>query len=964
MSKNIITYYLSLHKEYTEKYGNKSLVLLQNGKFYETYSITEDETLNGKIIGPDCKHLEEITNVSMFRKGLEKATKVNINNPICWGFPIISEDKYIPDLINDGYTLIIYIQKEENGKIERIFHKIISPGTYINDNDTKTLSNYINCIYIEELQKQNNNYPLYGIGLSSIDVGTGEVYIHESLSKLNDNEYCIDDTIRFNNGINPKEILIIKEDVKISNEELKKLLNLTNNEIIQIKDYNNDYNKLSFQRNLLSKIYNSLYKSMFDILETLNISDKIYIRKSLIHLLMYISDHYTNFITNLNEPIYYFKDDRLFLGNDAINQLNVINNELSLFNIINKCGTLMGKRYIKSILTSPLTNEKELNKIYNISELFKNDYEIIYKNLKNINDIEKIYRKIQLHQLKINRFNDFYKSIENILTLIKILPENIKKELNLNNDYLNKLLDLINYINSKLDIIKCNEYNDLNINNIFKTQIDNDNIKIYNDITKLYIKLNNKHDIINELYNKLNILLEGTEKKSMITKKYSKSKGYYFLITNKRYELLLTKLKNPIELNGITITINNFNIINKKNNKELTLNILTNDINDNKLNNEEITQITNELNKLINTYYIYFLDNILKYNDIIKYFIKLITLIDYYNTIIKISKENNYSKPIIDEKETNCYIDFINLRHPIVERIINYEYIPHSLKLGKTNKGILIYGLNSSGKSVLMKAIGLSIILAQSGFYVPADQFIYKPFKSLYTRITGNDNIYKGLSSYMLEMTELNNIIKRADKNTLIIGDEICRGTEHISGNIIVASSILKLLSLNSIFLFATHLHEIMELPSIKNNNLIKSYYLHVKCENGKLIYDRELKEGIGEKIYGVIVAEQVIKDKEYNDIMSKIKKEVLNTNIKFSKYNKKILMDCCEYCGSKVNLNTHHIHFQKDCENGFSNKNSSIKKNGINNLIVLCEECHQKLHNNEINIKTKILTSEGIEFD
>ena len=960
MSKNLVSYYIDLHNKYKDLY-DKSLVLLQNGKFYETYSITEDETLDGKIIGPDCKHLEDLTNVSMFRKGTEKTIKVNYYNPICWGFPLISEDKYIPDLINDGYTIIIYIQKEIEGKIERVFDKIISPGTYINENDNKTLSNFINCIYIEEFKnKQNSNYPLYGIGLSSIDVGTGEVFIHESYSKSNDNEYCIDDTIRFNNGINPKEILIIKENIKISDEEIKTLLNINNN-CIQIKEFNNDYNKISFQRNLLNKIYPQLSKSMFDIFETLNISDKIYIKKSLIHLLMYISDHFTNFINNLNEPIYYFKDDRLFLGNDAINQLNVINNDLSLYNIINKCGTLMGKRYIKNILTSPLTNSNELNDIYNKAELFKEKYNDIYKDLKNINDIEKIYRKIQLKQLKINRFNDFYKSINNILILFKNIPENIINNLNINNENITKLNELINYIDKTIDINKTIDYNEINVNNIFKTYINEDieNNKILDNINKLYLNLNSNHNIINDIYNSLNNLLDGNENKTMIQKKSNKTKGYYFVITNKRFEILTNKLKSPININGIQIDINSFEIINKKTTKELYLPLINN-------NNNDITKITYEINILINNYYELFLDDILNYNDIIKYFIKIITLIDYYNTIIKVSKENNYVKPIIEDNENNnnCYIDVINLRHPIVEQIINYEYIPHSLKLGINYNGIMIYGLNSAGKSVLMKAIGLCIILAQSGFYVPADQFKFKPFKSLYTRITGNDNIYKGLSSYMLEMTELNNIIKRADENTLIIGDEICRGTEHISGNIIVASSILKLIKLKSLFLFATHLHEIMELPSIKNNNLIKAYYLSVKCENGKLIYDRILKEGVGEKIYGVIVAEQIIKDKEYNDIMSVIKKEVFDKEIKFSKYNKKLLMDCCEYCGSKNNLHTHHINFQKDCENGFSKNKSSIKKNGINNLIVLCEECHRKLHNGEININSKILTSEGIVIE
>lgn len=951
---SLVKYYLNLFKEYQEKYGDKALLLIQNGTFYECYAITEDETLEGKLIGPNCKHLEDLTNVSMYRKGTEKHKKININNPIGWGFPCVSYDKNIIKLINDGYTVILYKQIIDNGKIKRELDKIISPGTYINDdNDNKIISNFINCIYIEEQNNKNNNFPLYCFGLSAIDVGTGEVFIHETLPKINDNEYSIDDTLRFNKGINPKEIIIFKEDVKISNDEIKKMLNLEDN--VLIKEFNNDYNKLSFQRNLLNKVYKNISKSILDILDTLDISDKIYVRKSLVHLLIYISEHYTNLITNLNEPIDYFKDNRLFLGNDAVNQLNVINNELSLNNIVNKSGTIMGKRYIKNILISPFTNADKLNEIYNNAELFENNYENIYKQLKNIFDLEKIFRKIQLNNLRINHFYEFYNSLLNIIKLFNLLDDKIKKSINFDENKIKELNNLIKFVDEIIDIENCNIFNDKNVKNIFKKSF-NDNDEIFKKIQSLFINLGNNQDVIKIIYNEINKIMGGTDKKPMLSLKSNK-KGSYFSITNKRYEILEKNFTNPLSINDLNIELNNFIIVKKKNNIELSLPVNS---------SYDTSNISNEIYDLINNYYNDFLTLLLKYNDLIKYFIKMIIKIDYYNTIIKVSKENNYVKPIIDNnKDKECFIDVVNLRHPIVEQIINYEYIPHSLKLGIDNKGIMIYGLNSAGKSVLMKAIGLCIILAQSGFYVPATQFIFKPFKALYTRITGNDNIYKGLSSYMLEMNELNNIIKRANNETLIIGDEICRGTEHISGNIIVATTILKLLKIKSLFLFATHLHEIMELPSIKNNNLIKAYYLSVKYENGKLIYDRILREGVGEKIYGVIVAEQVIKDKEYNDLMSIIKKEVFDIkDLKFSNYNKKLIMECCEYCGSKKNLNTHHIHFQKDCENGFSKNNNSIKKNNINNLIVLCDNCHKKLHNGEITINTKILTSNGIELN
>ena len=120
-------------------------------------------------------------------------------------------------------------------------------------------------------------------------------------------------------------------------------------------------------------------------------------------------------------------------------------------------------------------------------------------------------------------------------------------------------------------------------------------------------------------------------------------------------------------------------------------------------------------------------------------------------------------------------------RHPIIERINEKkEYIGNDIELSE--KGILLYGVNSSGKSSLMKAVGLNIIMAQSGMFVPAHEFTYEPYHHIFTRIFGSDNIYKGLSSFAVEMIELRNILKRSNKFSLILGDEICNGTESISG--------------------------------------------------------------------------------------------------------------------------------------------------------------------------------------
>ena len=139
------------------------------------------------------------------------------------------------------------------------------------------------------------------------------------------------------------------------------------------------------------------------------------------------------------------------------------------------------------------------------------------------------------------------------------------------------------------------------------------------------------------------------------------------------------------------------------------------------------------------------------------------------------------------------------------------------------NTRATLVGLNGSGKSTLMKSIGLNIILAQIGYYTAASTFEYSPYENLFTRINSNDNMFRGLSSFMVEMIELTSILKRNNSNTLVLGDEICKGTENKSANIIVAYMLKTLSESKTSFITATHLHELINLPSVNELNNVKS---------------------------------------------------------------------------------------------------------------------------------------------
>jgi DNA mismatch repair protein MutS len=235
-----------------------------------------------------------------------------------------------------------------------------------------------------------------------------------------------------------------------------------------------------------------------------------------------------------------------------------------------------------------------------------------------------------------------------------------------------------------------------------------------------------------------------------------------------------------------------------------------------------------------------------------------------------------------------------------------------------------------------------------------------------------------GLSSFALEMTEVNAILKRANKFTLVIGDEVCRGTEHISGNALVGTTIIKLSECNSSFIFASHLHEIMEIDKIKNLKQVKAFHLNVTYDKktNKLIYDRQMKEGVGEHIYGITVAQYIIQDPTFIDLALEIKNQLLEShnNIisgKSSKYNKNVYVYECYLCGkqdkntniTQSQLETHHINFQKNCEDGFVKDKQHIKKNHESNLIVLCSKCHDKIHSGEVKLNGYIMTSKGKEI-
>ena len=268
--------------------------------------------------------------------------------------------------------------------------------------------------------------------------------------------------------------------------------------------------------------------------------------------------------------------------------------------------------------------------------------------------------------------------------------------------------------------------------------------------------------------------------------------------------------------------------------------------------------------------------------------------------------KHKHTCPSVDES-SGPFCDIKDLRHPIVEHLNQHvQFVANDVFI-KEN-GMLLYGLNSAGKSTFMKSCGIAVIMAQAGMFVPCSSMSFSPFKHIFTRIPSGDDIMKGQSTFTVEINELRNILYRADRFSLVIGDELCSGTESISAMSIVSAGIFELCTRKVAFIFATHLHDLKNISHIKSLQNLKIYHLSVLFdeESGKLIYNRKLTEGQGSSLYGLEVCKSLSLGEEFIAKANEIRREILNIDqevlrTKTSSYNSKKYVDAtCDICHEK----------------------------------------------------------------
>ncbi len=958
--------YFDLQKIFEKKYGKNTVVLMEIGTFFEVYEVNNDELQIGK-----ARQIAELLNIQLTRKN-KNIIENSKENPLMAGVPAIALEKHLARIINEQkYTIVLVKQKGLPPKVSRYVDAIISPGTnfdFVLDQDENNITSLV-----VDIHKGN-----YLIGYSAIDVTTGKCYYNEVYGTSEDGSFALDEVFNYMNMHKTNEVVVTFADKNIDQKQVIEYLELSR-KTFHISTFRP---KIVYQNELFKNVFN--IQSLLTAIEHLDMERQPLATESLAILIDFVIGHDAKIIQKLSYPKKLDVSKYIYLGNNALEQLNIIDtpHNPSLLKLINNTATAMGKRLLKERLTHPIKDSKELLRRYSLSKDLYDYHAPIEGELSNIYDIERLTRRIKLsrlHPFELNYLYDSLVSIKAVVTFMEnykfFTPPCSSADLKIFIDAISTTFDLTISGRYMLKDIEDNM-----INHGINTKID--------ELNTQNKELKSKLDIFK---NHILDLLEAKDSNFVQINRLDKE-GFYISLTKTRYNLIKKELLNShLIVDDELYLFKDFNIKVQTNSVKITNN-LTSSISDQYVHN---LQKIIELNKLVFKEKISEFEK--KFAVLLEELVQFIAEIDVTVSNIKTSKKYNYVCPkIVKTKDDVNFIEAIELRHAIIEANEQQGvYVPNDIILGdlslagKEHKnnviiknsnpvnffdnhmhGVLLYGINSSGKSSLMKSLGIAVVLAQAGFFVPAKSFRFSLFDSLFTRISGADNIAKGLSSFAVEMLDLKNIFNRANKRSIILGDEISHSTETMSGVSIVASAILKLAKLESIFVFATHLHQLPQLKEIEELKNIICLHLSVmyKDDEDKLIFDRKLSYGSGSSIYGLEFAKSLHMDSEFLKVANDIRKRITDdydglerlVQKKQSKYNKDLYMSACAICGKPVD-EVHHIQEQQKAnERGFI---GHMNQNHKFNLIPLCKNHHKMVHDGKININGFVTTSKGLEL-
>lgn len=715
------------------------------------------------------------------------------------GVPYHSASSYITKLVSKGYKVAICEQVEDpkaaKGIVKREVVKVVTPGTVVD---------------VDSLDSKSNNYLLSireadgKIGIAYIDITTGEFKVTE-IEKEKDYSKLFNEL----NKIEPKEILLLDSFYEDVREQIDDYVQ-KNQASVSIVGKTRDGNKFLMD-----------YFGVIS-LESYGIKDK----KAVIGAAAMALDYAQTM--QLENELTVEKIEFLNTSNYAeINSITRKNLELtknqrektvygSLLWVLDRCKTSMGTRLLKRYINNPLLNVKEIEKRQKDVQYFIDNIlirEDLKEKLDNVYDLERLLGKIIFGNENGKDLLALKNTLKSSIEIMNILKEtNFFEEINVK-----KLYDVYVLIDESID------------EDAPFTVREGGMIKRgYNQ------ELDEIHQIMNSGKDFL-LKIEQREKEATGIKnmkiKYNKVFGYFIEVTKSNLDLVPeTYTRKQTLANAerfITPELKKYEdtIINSK--------AKISDL-EYYLFKEISAQVKDERNILTN------LAEKLAYLDVIVSF-------------ATIAIENDYVKP--EMLENSDILEIVEGRHPVVEKLIGRsDFIANSTKLKEKERFVVLTGPNMSGKSTYMKQVALISIMAQVGSYVPAKEAKLSIVDKYLTRIGASDDILSGQSTFMVEMSEVSNILNNATEKSLIILDEVGRGTSTFDGvSIATAISIYIHNEIKAKTIFATHYHELTDLEN-KFDDIV-NYRIEVNEKDGKVMFLRNIVKGGADKSYGIEVA-------------------------------------------------------------------------------------------------------------
>jgi DNA mismatch repair protein MutS len=772
-----------------KRFPPENLIAYRMGDFYEFFY-------------DDAERISKLLGITLTKRG---------DIPLA-GIPHHSGHNYFNNLMNLGETLVIVDQLEDpatvKGRIvKRGVTRILSPGTIMEPNLLKSNENN----YIASMVKERG-----GFGVAFTDISTGEFVATEFSYKDQDPQEKL---LSLFSQYDPVELIIPPELKK--DERLFILLTDLTKAIIK------PYEEHVF---LYEEAY-ALITRHFKIsnLKSFGLEDKQMAVQATGGLLTFLKDTQRDVIPNIFKINVIQEKNLLHLDYITQRNLELINSlwergkDATLYSIFNHTHTPMGARLLKKFILQPLTDIEEINQRLNIVQKFKDDIFLrsdLREELRVIGDLERFINRINYS----GRSNA--RDLINIKNSLEKLPK--IKELLERADIpeISSFVKKISTFNEVKDLIN------ISIKDNPPTTISEGNIirDGFND------KVDELRDII---HNGKKYILEYEQEQR---KKWNLTTGLkvgYNNILGYYIEITMRTLKNIRNLPDEYIeraTLKNAKRYTTKRLKELEEKIISAE--------EKINNLEYELFNIIR-------EKVEKETKDILETAKNIAIIDVLSCFAEVAEQYNYYRPIIN-KDNKIVIKAG--RHPVVEKInIDEQFIPNDCYLDNENDQLLIItGPNMAGKSTYLRQVALICIIAQMGCFVPAKSATIGIIDQIFTRIGASDDLARKLSTFMIEMTETAKILNYATPKSLVIIDELGRGTSTSDGQSIAMATLEKLHELKIKTLFSTHYHQLTEinLPGVKN------YHLDIiENDDGSINFVRTLKPGSTDKSYGIHVA-------------------------------------------------------------------------------------------------------------